>query len=85
MQRGGDLGGGPRPLPELAHHATDGYAHRVTASGMHATSRGTVETQPSQVCSHGAVDDVGGHLVLTRNGVQRGHVDTGDLRLTHTR
>jgi hypothetical protein len=50
-----------------------------------ATCRGTVENQSSQMCSHSTLDDVGGRLVLTRDGVQRRHVDTGDLRLSHTR
>jgi hypothetical protein len=33
----------------------------------------------------GAVNDVGGRLVLARHSVQRRHVDTGDLRFSHTR
>ena len=63
----------------------DGYAQGVTAGGVHATRHGAVEHQPGQMRPHSSVYDVGGRLVLSRDGVQRGHVDTGDLRLSHTR
>lgn len=63
----------------------DGYAQGVTASGVYATRTGAIEAQSGQMRSYGAVDDVGGRLVLLRDGVQCGHVDTGDLRLSHTR
>ena len=52
---------------------------------MRATSRGTVEHKPGQVRSYGSIDDIGGRLVLARDGVQRRHVDAGDVRLSHTR
>jgi hypothetical protein len=84
-QRGGDLGGCPRPLPELVHDVIDGGAERITASDVHATRCGAVEHQPGHMRPHGALDDVGGRLVLARDGVQRRHIDPGDIRLSHTR
>jgi hypothetical protein len=84
-QCGGDLGGSPRPLAKLVDDAVDGCAEGVTASDMRATRRCAVEHQPGQVRSHGSLDDIGGRLVLARNGVQRRYVDAGDVRLSHTR
>ncbi len=63
----------------------DGCAQGVTASDVRATRRGTVEHKPGQMRSHGGIDDVGGRLVLARDGVQRRYVDAGDVRLSHTR
>ena len=63
----------------------DGRTEGVTAGDVHAPRCGTVEHQSGQMRTQGAVDDIGGRLVLARDGVQRRHVDTGDLRLSHTR
>jgi hypothetical protein len=82
---GGDLGGGPRPLAELVDDVVDGCTEGVTASDVRATRCCAVEHKPGQVRSHCSIDDVGGRLVLARNGVQRRYVDAGDVRLSHTR
>jgi hypothetical protein len=82
---GGDLGGGPRPLAELVDDVVDCCAESVTASDVHATRSGAVEHEPGQVRSHGSLDDIGGRLVLARDGMQRRYVDAGDVRLSHTR
>jgi hypothetical protein len=84
-QCGGDLGGGPGPLAELDDDVVDGCAEGVTASDVHATRCGAIEHKPGQVRSHCSIDDVGGSLVLARNGVQRRYVDACDVRLSHTR
>ena len=84
-QRGGDLSGGPRPLPELVHDVVDRRAQGVAASDVHTTRGGAAEHQPRQMRSHGALDDVSHRLVLTCDCMQRRHVDAGDLRLSHTR
>ena len=63
----------------------DGRAQSVTASYVRMSRRGPVEHQTGQMGSHGPLDDVGDRFVLARDGVQRRHVDTGDLRLSHTR
>jgi hypothetical protein len=69
----------------LVHDVIDGYAQGITAGDVHAARDGSVERQADQVRSHQALDDVGDRVVLTRDGVQRRHVDTGDLSLSHTR
>jgi hypothetical protein len=80
-----DLGGGPRPLPELVHNVVDSRPKSVTAGYVRTARGGTVEHQPGQMRSHGALDDVGDRFVLARDGMQRRDVDTGSLRLSHTR
>jgi hypothetical protein len=82
---GADLGGRPRPLAELVDDVVDGRAERVTATDVRATRRCAVERKPGQVRSHCSIDDVGGRLVLARNGMQSRYVDAGDVRLSHTR
>jgi hypothetical protein len=84
-QCGGDLGGRPRPLAKLVDDVVDGCTEGITASDVRATRRYAVEREPRQVRSHCSVDDVGGRLVLARNGVQRRYVDARDVRLSHTR
>jgi hypothetical protein len=69
----------------LVHDVIDGDAQGITAGAVHATRDGPVEREGDQVRSHQALDDVGDRLVLTRDGVERRHVDTGELRLSHTR
>jgi hypothetical protein len=69
----------------LIHDVIDGDAQGITAGNVHAARDGSVEGEADQVRSHQALDDVGDRLVLTRDGVQRRHIDTGDLRLSHTR
>ncbi|MDT5209726.1 MAG: hypothetical protein QOF67_2141 [Mycobacterium sp.] len=63
----------------------DGCAEGVPASDVHATGCCAVEHKPGQVRSQCSIDDVGGSLVLSRDGVQRRYVDPGDVRLSHTR
>ena len=63
----------------------DGCANCVTTSDVRATRCGAVEHQAGQVRSHGALDDIGSRLIPTRDGVQGRHIDTSDLRLSHTR
>jgi hypothetical protein len=69
----------------LVRDVLDGRTERITARGVHTTRRGTVEQQPAQMRSHRAVDNVGNFVEAARNGMQRGDIDTGDLRLSHTR
>jgi hypothetical protein len=58
----------------------DGRPQGVAAAYVHAARSGAAEHQPRQMRSHGALDDVGDRLVLTRYGMHCRHVDTGDLR-----
>jgi len=63
----------------------DGCANCVTTSDMRATRCRAVKHQAGQVRSHCALDDIGSRLILACDGVQGRHIDTGDLRLSHTR
>jgi len=63
----------------------DGRAQSVTAGGMRTAGHSTVEHQPGQMRAHCTIDDVGDRFVLARDGVQRSHVDTGRLSLSHIR
>jgi hypothetical protein len=72
-------------LAELVDDVVDGRAEGVTASDVRATRCCAAEHKSGQVRSHCSIDDIGGSLVLARNGVQRRYVDAGEVRLSHTR
>jgi hypothetical protein len=63
----------------------DGCVQGITTGRVRATRHGAVESQSGQMRSHRAVNDVGGRLILARDGVQPCHVDKRDVRLSHTR
>ena len=63
----------------------DGRAQSVTAGGMRTAGHSTVEHQPGQMRADRTIHDVGDRFILTRSGVQRSHVDTRRLSLSHIR
>ncbi|GFG51969.1 hypothetical protein MAGR_34100 [Mycolicibacterium agri] len=62
----------------------DREAYGIAVRGVHATRRGTVESQPSQMSADRRVDDVGGGVVLSCGIQYRSDIEACGVTFSHT-